>query len=362
LDEYYYLSMVGKIGNTLKRQAGPVLVTGHTGFKGTWLTLLLEELGVEVVGYSLPFKEDSLFKMIKREGRINEKFADITNLTEITDFVHKIQPSAIFHLAAQPLVLESYKKPLETFVTNVMGTANLLQAAFHVNSVKVVAGITTDKVYQNKNLGRRFVETDPLEGKDPYSASKVGSEAAISAWQQIRKISGGPHVISLRAGNVIGGGDMAVDRLIPDLVRAVQIGSKVTIRSPKSTRPWQHVLDPLIGYVTAVEKSFSGIEQASFNFGPSEKSLEVNDVINLFKKSIGCETEVEIVEEMSEAESRILDLDSSLAQSLLEWSPLCDQKEAIQLTFKWWNSVLAEGKDPEEVTKKEIIELLTRVR
>jgi len=164
--------MTGKIGNTLKRQAGPVLVTGHTGFKGTWLTLLLEELGVEVVGYSLPSKEDSLFKMIKREGRIKEKFADITNITEITDFVDKTQPSAIFHLAAQPLVLESYNKPLETFATNVMGTANLLQAAFHANSVKVVAGITTDKVYQNKNLGRRFVETDPRRTQMPEPESE----------------------------------------------------------------------------------------------------------------------------------------------------------------------------------------------
>jgi CDP-glucose 4,6-dehydratase len=353
--------MTRAIGNTLKSQSGPVLITGHTGFKGVWLTILLETLGVKVVGYSLPAKNDSLFKMMNRQGKIEEKFADITAFSQLQNFISITKPCAIIHLAAQALVLESYNQPLETFNTNVMGTANLLEAAFAVESVKVVAAITTDKVYQNKNLGRKFCETDPLEGKDPYSASKVGSEAAISAWQQIQKLSGGPKVLSLRAGNVIGGGDLATNRLIPDLVRAFQNRTCVTIRSPKSTRPWQHVLDPLIGYVIAVEKSFSEIKFESYNFGPTEKSLQVLDVVGIFKEEIGSGVEIVIEEVIEEVESKTLDLDSSRAIQHLGWLPLCEQTEAIAITFGWWDAVLVSGKDPEEVTKKDINEMLTRL-
>lgn len=339
-----------------------MLVTGHTGFKGVWLTLLLESLGIQVAGYSLPPRKDSLFELIGRRGKIQEELADITNITKFKDFVQTIKPCAIIHLAAQPLVLESYKKPVETFTTNVLGTASVLEAAFHQKSVKVVAAITTDKVYHNQNLGRRFIETDPLQGKDPYSASKVGSEAVISAWQQIQKISGGPTILALRAGNVIGGGDMAPNRLIPDLVRAVQDKTQVRVRSPKSTRPWQHVVDPLVGYIMAIEKSFSVTEHTSYNFGPVEKSLEVNDVINIFRTSLGADVNIVVDEEKSDLESKTLDLDSSRANNHLHWFPICEQKEAIALTFEWWNDVLNNGEDPEEVTNRNISELLSRLK
>ena len=212
------------LGKRLRELPGPILITGHTGFKGTWLTFLLERLNVPVIGLSLEPEKDSLFDRAKRTGVIPEAFIDIREFHAISRFISEHQPSAVIHMAAQPLVLQSYKTPRETFETNVMGTANVLDAAFKTNSVEAVVVVTTDKVYRNDNSGQSFVETDPLAGKDPYSASKVGTESVVAAWQQIAKISGGPKVISVRAGNVIGGGDWAEDRLMPDLIRGLVSG------------------------------------------------------------------------------------------------------------------------------------------
>lgn len=188
------------LGRRLRELPGPIMVTGHTGFKGTWLTLLLERLNVPVIGFSLPPEKDSLFDRAQRGGAISEVFQDIRNIGAVSDFMAHYQPSAVIHLAAQPLVLESYKTPRETFETNIMGTVNILDASFKSPSVHVVVVATTDKVYRNDNAGRAFIESDPLSGKDPYSASKVGTESVVAAWQQIAKVSGGPKVISVRAG------------------------------------------------------------------------------------------------------------------------------------------------------------------
>jgi len=335
-----------------------VLVTGHTGFKGSWLTLLLEKLGIEVIGYSLPPEKDSLFSLLGRDGEINEKFEDISNLHEVSRFIQENKPVAIFHLAAQPLVLASYKEPVETFRTNVMGTVSILQGAFAEDSVKAVASITTDKVYRNLNTGEKFIETDPLEGKDPYSASKVGSEAAISAWQQIQRIHGGPRVVAVRAGNVIGGGDLGRDRLIPDLIRAYKNNSYASIRNPESTRPWQHVLDPLIGYVMAIERSILGGQIESYNFGPTEKSLRVRDVVDIFKEILGTNTEVRIEESELKSESKTLDLDSARARKDLEWSPKFDQVKAIEMTFNWWRGVIDQDISPIEMINADLTQFL----
>ena len=247
--EDYSWSMNSRLNSLGISINGPVLVTGHTGFKGTWLTLLLEKLGVEVIGYSLEPEKDSLYARIGREGMISEKFADVRNFTAVQKFVDITKPVAVIHLAAQPLVLESFRSPRETFDTNVMGTVNLLESAFKSESVLAFLAITTDKVYKNENKGLAFKESDALAGKDPYSASKVGSEAAVDAWQQISKSLGGPRVTAIRAGNVIGGGDWAKNRLVPDLIRGFKSGSKTIIRNPRSLRPWQHVLEPLSGYL-----------------------------------------------------------------------------------------------------------------
>ena len=271
----------------LRSNSGPVLVTGHTGFKGTWLTLLLEKLGVEVVGFSLSPEKDSLFDRAGRTGAIKEVFADIRDYELLNTYITSIKPSAIIHMAAQPLVLESYRLPKETFDVNVMGTVNVLDSAFKTDSVQAIVVVTTDKVYRNDNSGRAFIESDPLEGKDPYSASKVGTEAAVAAWQQIQRISGGPKVVAVRAGNVIGGGDWGDNRLLPDLIRSFSSGQKMAVRNPASTRPWQHVLDPLGGYISALEAILGGEKISSVNFGPDTQSIAVSEVVKIAVETWG---------------------------------------------------------------------------
>jgi CDP-glucose 4,6-dehydratase len=333
--------MEKSLGEALKRAPGPVLITGHTGFKGTWLTLLLEKLGVEVVGVSLPPTKDSLFSMASREGKITEIFLDIKNIREVEKFFKTTKPSYIFHFAAQSLVLESYKNPIETFETNVMGTVNVLSAAFATNSVNGVIVATTDKVYENLESGRNFVESDPLRGKDPYSASKVGTESVVDAWRQIAKTSGGPKVVTVRAGNVIGGGDLSKDRLLPDLVRAIRDNTEIIVRNPSSIRPWQHVLDPLRGYIMAAEKlSYSHNGSTAYNFGPSEKGITVENVVNIYLEAWGeSSTTTKVTQEIQNLEAVNLQIDSQLARRDLSWAPQIDSSQAVVSTAQWWKKV-----------------------
>ena len=337
------------LGKRLRELPGPIMITGHTGFKGTWLTLLLEQLEISVVGYSLPAENDSLFERSSRIGAIPEIFAEIRDLQSVKSFMDEYQPSAVIHLAAQPIVLESYKSPLDTFEINAIGTANILTAAFEMKSVKAVGVVTTDKVYRNDNFGHAFIESDPLAGKDPYSASKVGTESVVAAWQQIARVTGGPDVISLRAGNVIGGGDWATDRLIPDLVRAFITKNIVVLRNPESTRPWQHVLDPLVGYLMAIEKMLEGGVIEALNFGPDSKSLSVRRIAEICSTTWPSQTQVDSSQGNSDEhlESLSLDLDSSLAREVLNWSPIWSQEEAVISTIKWWDSVLNYGVRPD---------------
>jgi len=335
------------VGKALKALNGPILITGHTGFKGTWLTLLLEQMGLEVVGISLPAQEDSLFKRLNRIGKISERFTDIRNFELTQKRIEEYAPSVVFHMAAQPLVLNSYKFPRETFDTNVMGTANVLDSCFHTDSVKAVIAITTDKVYKNTNSNKRFTENDPLAGKDPYSASKVGSEAAIAAWQQIALVNGGPRVISVRAGNVIGGGDFAENRLLPDLIKGFSANVAVSVRNPNSTRPWQHVLDPLNGYINALVHALEGGQEEAFNFGPTEESLSVSEVVKIASDVWGTNAKTVFDKVVIEnKESLTLQLDSTLANSVLGWEPRWNQKNAIVSTVQWWKKALLDNEDP----------------
>jgi CDP-glucose 4,6-dehydratase len=338
------------------------MVTGHTGFKGTWLTLLLEQLKISVVGYSLPPEKDSLFERSNRIGTIPETFAEIRDQQRVKRFMEEHQPSIIIHLAAQPIVLQSYKSPADTIEINVMGTANILNAAFATNSVKVVGVVTTDKVYRNDNSGFAFKESDPLVGKDPYSASKVGTESVVAAWQQIKKQSDGPQAIALRAGNVIGGGDWAPDRLLPDLVRALTTKSKIFLRNPESTRPWQHVLDPLAGYLMAIEKMLEGEVIEALNFGPNSKSLSVKKVAEISSKTWPSQSEIDSSRGNSDRhlESLSLELDSSLARRILNWSPIWSQEEAVISTIKWWDSVLNCDLRPEVACARDIDYMLKK--
>ena len=345
----------------LKNLEGPVLLTGHTGFKGTWMTLLLIELGVKVYGYSLEPEGDSLYLLTNSNGRIPEKFADIRNFKEISNYINEIAPSAIIHMAAQPLVLESYESPLETFETNLMGTTNLLTAAFESPSVKTVQIVTTDKVYKNNDSGLEFQETDALGGKDPYSASKVAAESAVDAWRSISKTKSGPNVFSVRAGNVIGGGDLSKNRLMPDIIKSLKSDKKILIRNRNSTRPWQHALDPLFGYLLALESSLNNIDTRAFNFGPNEKSLRVQDVIEVVLGSTNLEVDFNsnMMDEKLRMESEKLDLNSNLAREQLGWVNFWTQETAINSTLEWWDKVLSKKISPYDACLSDIKKIIS---
>ena len=344
----------------LRSNSGPVLVTGHTGFKGTWLTLLLEKLGIEVVGFSLSPEKDSLFDRAGRTGAIKEVFADIRDYELLNTYITSIKPSAIIHMAAQPLVLESYRLPKETFDVNVMGTVNVLDSAFKTDSVQAIVVVTTDKVYRNDNSGRAFIESDPLEGKDPYSASKVGTEAAVAAWQQIQRVSAGPKVVAVRAGNVIGGGDWGDNRLLPDLIRSFSSGQKMAVRNPSSTRPWQHVLDPLSGYISALEAILSNKKISSINFGPDTQSIAVSEVVRVAVETWGLKTNIELDNSMPKntTEAVSLDLNPNYAKQTLEWEPCWSQEDAVISTVQWWDKVLNQGVTPEDACLDDLNQIL----
>jgi CDP-glucose 4,6-dehydratase len=351
--------MENPLGQRLLELSGPVLLTGHTGFKGTWMTFLLEHLNVPVVGYSLPPEKDSLFDRADRSGAVLEAFGDVRDYEALEEFLDLHKPSTIIHMAAQPLVLKSYENPRETFDVNVMGTVNVLDIAFKKEFVKAIIIVTTDKVYRNDNSGRAFVESDPLEGKDPYSASKVGTEAVVAAWQQISKVSGGPIVASVRAGNVIGGGDFAKNRIIPDLIRGVINGTPVQVRNPNSTRPWQHVLDPLCGYLLTLEEILEPRYLSSVNFSPKEQSLPVAKIVEIatsFWEQIKIEVAATKSLDMKEfqVESTELNLDSNLAANLLGWRPRYSQEESVLSTVKWWKDFLNNEVSAEELCRRDI--------
>jgi CDP-glucose 4,6-dehydratase len=284
----------------------------------------------------LPPEKDSLYGRADRTGTIPESIADIRDYEGLEKFIDQHRPSTIIHMAAQPLVLKSYESPRETFDVNVMGTVNVLDIAFKRDFVEAIIIVTTDKVYRNNNSGRAFIEADPLEGKDPYSASKVGTESVVAAWRQIAKVSGGPRVISVRAGNVIGGGDFAKDRIIPDLVRGAMSGIPVEIRNPESTRPWQHVLDPCIGYLMALEAALNGLEIKSLNFGPNELSYPVKKIVDAAQNTFPGLKVFSNSDTNSSHEAKSLELDSKQSEILLGWAPTFDQSDAIERTFSWW--------------------------
>jgi CDP-glucose 4,6-dehydratase len=355
----YSSAMDLPLGQRLRELPGPLMITGHSGFKGTWMTLILEQLNIKVVGYSLVAEKDSLFDRTKRIGSIPEKFEDIRDCATLESFIDLHKPSAIIHMAAQPLVLESYKSPRETMDVNVMGTANVLDIAFKKEFIKAIIVVTTDKVYKNDNSGKAFIESDALEGKDPYSASKVGAEAAVAAWQHISGVLGGPTVISVRAGNVIGGGDWGENRLIPDIIKGYIQNKEILIRNPDSTRPWQHVLDPLTGYIMALEYALTGFKPLTFNFGPDEKSLTSLELAKIGNKILNFNFDVSSVKAPGNLEAGILELNPGLAKEVLGWQPSFSQEDAICITFQWWEQVLSNQLTPYQACINDITETLS---
>jgi len=343
--------------NALK---GPILVTGHTGFKGAWLTLMLEHLGYRVIGIAREPEENSLFSKMNRAGSIEEIFADLQDQDKITNFVNTHKPSIVFHLAAQSLVAESYRDPIQTFSTNVMGTASILEACCNVDSVQVVLVATTDKVYENNDSGRKFVESDPLGGKDPYSASKVGTEMVVKAWRSVQSTGRQPKIIVARAGNVIGGGDYAENRIFPDLIRSIRSNKPIEIRNPHSTRPWQHVLDPLHGYIRFAEECLGGLETETLNFGPDGDDITVAQLISIAEENLPVQRLKDNNEKVSFNEAKHLSLDSSCAKRELSWTPRYSQVEAIHSTAKWWARYLSGEESASTLCMSEIEQFIAR--
>lgn len=318
-----------------------VLITGHTGFKGSWLSIWLEKLGAQVIGYSLESPtEPSLYDICKLEQNIINITGDIRDEVKLKETFKNYKPDIVFHLAAQPLVRLSYREPKYTYETNVMGTVNVLEASKDTNSVRAVVVITTDKCYENKEWIYGYREIDPMGGYDPYSSSKGCAELIVSAYRNSFYNEKGIALSSVRAGNVIGGGDWAEDRLIPDFVRAVSENKPIVIRNPLSTRPWQHVLEPLSGYLWlgALMYENKGKYSSGWNFGPRDIDvLNVKEILNISIESFG-KGKIEIDESQQPHESNLLKLDISKAETYLKWHPIYDVRKAVDNTMQWYRA------------------------
>ena len=331
-----------------------VFITGHTGFKGSWLCEMLLMAGAEVYGYALkPPTKPSLFTQLKLAKRIKSHvIGDVRDLKSLTAAIRAAKPDYVFHLAAQPLVREGYRVPVETFETNVMGTVNVLEAVRRIGHKCRVVCITTDKVYENDNRGKAFKEGDPLGGSDPYSASKGACEIAIASYRRsLFSAADCPvKVASARAGNVIGGGDWAADRIVPDAMRAFLSGRTLTVRNRKSTRPWQHVLEPLCGYLMLAVSQ----EDAAFNFGPDEATVKtVGQLVAELKRHFPKAQVVDWTNPEAPKEAKLLRLDSAKAHKVLGWKPRWDFKRTIAATAEWYKAV-AGGADVRRITDLQI--------
>jgi CDP-glucose 4,6-dehydratase len=335
-----------------------VLVTGHTGFKGAWLTLWLDRLGAKVVGISLPpATTPNMASLAGIDTLIDSRFTDIRDPDELAKQFRSAAPEIVLHLAAQALVRTSYRNPLLTFSTNVQGTANLLEAVRLAGTARVVVAVTTDKVYRNIEQYYPYRETDPLGGHDPYSASKAAAEIVISSYRDAYLASNGIAVASARAGNVIGGGDWSEDRLIPDAVRAWSAGQPLTIRRPRAFRPWQHVLEPLAAYLKLAEQLWAKPDLAgAYNFGPpTHEAASVRDVVLLAKQSYGGGAVIWGEGDEGPHEAGWLALEIAKAQHVLEITPRWSLQEAVHRTMDWYRRQ-REGSSARELCARDIAE------
>ena len=316
-----------------------VFLTGHTGFKGGWIALWLSQLGAKVHGYALaPPTETNFFTETKLQERIvSSTIRDIRHLESLAKAVKQAKPDILIHMAAQPLVRESYNTPVDTFASNVLGTVNVLEAARQAGTIKAIVNITTDKCYENKEWLWPYRENDRLGGHDPYSASKACAEIAAAAYRQSFLTEAGIHLASVRAGNVIGGGDWATDRLIPDFLRAIDLSETLTIRSPNAVRPWQHVLEPLSGYLLLAERLYQEGEAfaEAWNFGPNDADAKpVSWIVERLCAQIpGSKWQTENTKQPHEA--GLLKLDSSKAKTKLGWMPRWNLETALSKTVEW---------------------------
>ena len=338
-------------------QGRRVLVTGHTGFKGGWLSLWLHQLGAEVTGFSLPAPtQPSLFEQTRLTELVNHVEGDVRDMAAVEAAVNAAQPEVVFHLAAQPLVRYSYDNPVETYATNVMGTVHLLDACRRAESVRAVVSVTSDKCYENREWIWPYRESDAMGGHDPYSSSKGAAELVISAYRR-SFFETGARIASVRAGNVIGGGDWATDRLIPDIVRAMLAGERPLIRNPNSVRPWQHVMEALGGYLLIAERLLEGRDDfaSSWNFGPPEEDAKpvawiVDRMLDMWGAG-GWDRPNGI----QPHEATLLKLDCSKARAALGWRPRFSLEKALEKVVEWHKGVAA-GEDARELSFRQLAE------
>lgn len=324
-----------------------VLVTGHTGFKGSWLSICLKYLGANVIGYSLdPYTTSDNFSLCCLNNKIVDIRGDIRDSEKLERVFKKYKPEFVFHLAAQPIVRKSYENPKETYETNVMGTLNVLEAIRNCDATKVGIMVTTDKCYENKEQKIGYKETDPMGGYDPYSSSKGCAELLISSYRNsflnTKDYSKhGKAIASVRAGNVIGGGDWSSDRIIPDCIRAIENSSKIKLRNPHAVRPWQFVLEPLSGYIKLASKLYDEAEKFSgpWNFGPKEEfNAEVKDIVNMLIKSYGKGEWMDDSDGNQLHEANMLMLDCTKAKKQLNWEQVLNLQETIDMTSVWYKN------------------------
>lgn len=335
-----------------------VFVTGHTGFKGAWLALWLASLGARVAGYALrPSSSPSLWQLAEAQSGVASTIADICDLDALSNAIGAFQPEIVLHLAAQSLVRPSYDDPTGTYATNVMGTVHLLEAVRKAGSVRAVVNVTSDKCYENRETGQAYRESDPMGGRDPYSSSKGCAELVTTAYRaSFFSKPDGPALASARAGNVIGGGDWALARIVPDAVRAAVTGKPLQVRNPRAVRPWQHVLEPLAGYLQLAERLHGAPAKFAegWNFGPDEKdAVPVETVVSTITRLWGPPASWAADKGVHPHEAHFLKLDSSKARSRLGWSPRLGLQTALEWTVEWYKKQ-AQGADARQLTLAQI--------
>lgn len=332
-----------------------VFVTGHTGFKGTWLCRILLGAGAEVTGYSLPAPtEPSLFSMAGLEGNIVSTIGDIRDLQYLKKSFDAARPEIVLHLAAQPIVRESYQSPAYTYETNVMGTVNILECIRTSSCVRSFLNVTTDKVYENKEWHWGYRENEPLDGFDPYSNSKSCAELVTHSYKNSFFSNSSVAISTARAGNVIGGGDFARDRIIPDCIRAVQKNEKIIVRNPHSTRPYQHVLEPLFAYLRIAQRQYEDSKYSGwYNVGPDEcDCFTTGELVNIFCKTWGDGATWENRQIDGPHEANYLKLDCSKIKSVFDWKPVWHIAEAIEATCQWAKVWFSGGDIPAEMDRQ----------
>lgn len=334
-----------------------VLITGHTGFKGTWLSIFLNLVEAKIYGYSLKPKRLSLFNQTNCSKLLEKNFySNINNISNLKKKIQQIKPEIIFHLAAQSLVSDSYKNPAGTFCTNVMGTINLLEAVKITKSVKSVVIVTTDKVYKINNSNKSYIETDELSGKDPYSASKACAEISVNSYIEsfFKKNFLSHRISTARSGNVLGGGDYSKNRLVPDIIKAINNNQEILVRNPEHVRPWQHVIEPIYGYLLLAQKQYEGKLQGlnhSWNFGPKKnnfvKVIQIIKIIKKIKKIVIKFKKSKIVE------TKILKLNSEKSIKHLEWRQKWNIAETLKKVMEW-NDFSKKNKNLKKICEQQI--------